>query len=143
MPNIKETIPVLRQEIADALVEVGKKHGFVFRLGLRATYNDTSVNFKLEALKTTANGGELDADRIAFNRLAPLVGLEDGDYGLKLRLSGDWFQLLAIKLNRPKFPITAKRVRDGKLYKFTRRQVLDAKNPVTWSDVSKETADLG
>jgi len=70
-----------------------------------------------------ADGAIFSHEKTLFEALAPSFGLEPSDYGRTFRTGGDAFRLTAINPNRPKYPISAERIADGRGFKFTAENV--------------------
>jgi hypothetical protein len=67
-----------------------------------------------------------DTEKEDFERAAPLLGLKPEHYGASIQLQDDWYTIVGISLNRPKFPVDIKRTRDGKKFKLTETGALAA-----------------
>ena len=65
------------------------------------------------------DGSLYSVDRALFEVLAEPFGLKPSDYGRIFRTGGETFRITAINPNRPKYPISAERLADGRGYKFT------------------------
>jgi hypothetical protein len=70
-----------------------------------------------------ADGSLYSPDKAMFEVLAPHFGLEPSDHGRLFRSNGEAFRISAINPNRPKYPISAERVADGRGYKFTAENI--------------------
>ena len=66
-----------------------------------------------------SHGSLYSVDRALFEVLAEPFGLKPSDYGRIFRTGGETFRITAINPNRPKYPISAERLADGRGYKFT------------------------
>lgn len=69
------------------------------------------------------DGSLFSPEKVLFEALAESFGLAPSDYGRIFRSGGDAFRITAINPNRPKYPISAERVADGRGYKFTAENV--------------------
>ena len=59
-----------------------------------------------------------------FEVLAPHFGLEPEDHGGTLRSKDELFGIVAINPSRPKYPISAERVSDGRGFKFPAENIV-------------------
>ena len=62
-------------------------------------------------------------EKATFEVLADLYGLQPSDHGRTFTSHGDTFRITAINPNRPKYPISAERVADGRGFKFSAENV--------------------
>jgi len=85
------------------LSDIDLRHGFdiSFRVGI-----------------PMADGAIYSPDKAMFEVLAPHFGLEPSDYGRTFRSRDELYRIVAINPNRPKYPISAERVSDGRGFKF-------------------------
>ncbi len=65
------------------------------------------------------DGSLFSHDKALFEVLAPSFGLQPSDYGRIFRTGGETFRIVAINPNRPKYPVSAERLADGRGYKFS------------------------
>lgn len=72
----------------------------------------------------TTDGLLFSHEKALLEALAGSFGLEPTDYARGFRISGETFRISAINPNRPKYPISAERVADGREYKFTAENVI-------------------
>lgn len=64
------------------------------------------------------DGAIYSPDKALFEVLAPQFGLEPSDYGRTFKTRDEMFRIVAINPNRPKYPVSAERVSDGRGFKF-------------------------
>ena len=69
------------------------------------------------------DGSLFSHDKALFDVLAPSFGLEPSDHGRIFRTGGEAFRIIAINPNRPKYPVSAERLADGRGYKFSAENV--------------------
>jgi hypothetical protein len=69
------------------------------------------------------DGSVLDPERLRFEALAEAFGLSPADLGRQFSTGRETFRLTGIDPRRPKYPISAERIPDGKGFKFTGDQV--------------------
>lgn len=70
------------------------------------------------------DGSLFSHDKALFEVLAPSFGLAPSDYGRTFRTGGEMFRITAINPNRPKYPISAERLADGRGYKFSAENIV-------------------
>ena len=58
-----------------------------------------------------------------FEVLAPEYGLRPEDFGREFSSRGERFRINGIDPRRPRYPVSAVRIPDGKAYKFTAENV--------------------
>ena|SRR6056297_466216 len=109
----------LRRDMMKACLTVAETHGLTVEGGelsdidLRHSFN---IGFRVGI--PMADGAIYSPDRAMFEVLAPHFGLESSDYGRTFRSKDELFRIVAINPNRPKYPISAERVADGRGFKF-------------------------
>ncbi len=91
------------------LSDIDLRHGFdiSFRVGI-----------------PMADGTIYSAEKAMFEVLAPHFGLEPSDYGRSFKTRDEMFRIVEINPNRPKYPISAERVSDGRNFKFPAENVV-------------------
>lgn len=131
MPSAKpprNLTPVLCQrlqaEMLRACEVVAARHGLVveprditsvdLRWGFDATFR---VSIPLP------DGTALDPERLRFEALAEAFGLSPADYGRQFSTGREHFRITGIDPRRPKYPVSAERIPDGQVFKFTAEQV--------------------
>ena len=70
------------------------------------------------------DGSLFSHEKRVFEVLADSFGLEPSDYGRTFKTDGHAFRITAINPNRPKYPISAERIADGRGYKFSAENVV-------------------
>ena len=114
----------LQQELFDACQKVAKSHGLVVEGGelndidLR---NSFSIDFRVGI--PLSDGRLYSPDKALFQALAPQFGLMSSDYQKTFSFRGNLYKIVGLNPNRPKYPILASRVTDGKSFKFTASSV--------------------
>lgn len=114
----------LRRDLLKACQEVAEIHGLIVE-GEKLSDIDLRHGFDIGfRVGIPMNDGSLySTDRALFEVLAEHFGLKPSDYGRAFRSNGESFRITAINPNRPKFPISAERVADGRGYKFAAENV--------------------
>lgn len=110
----------LRRDMIGACRAVAETHGLTVEGGelsdidLRHSFN---IDFRVGI--AMADGAIYSPEKAIFEVLAPNFGLEASDYGRTFRSQDELFRIVAINPNRPKYPISAERVADGRGFKFS------------------------
>ena len=114
----------LRRDMMKACLTVAETHGLTVEGGdlsdidLRHSFEISfRVGIPLE------DGAIYSPDKAMFEVLAPHFGLKPSDYGRTFRSKDELFRIVAINLNRPKYPVSAERVSDGRGFKFPAENV--------------------
>ena len=104
---------------------LGKRKAFFFthRQNMAAEFQWICHRSNIIKLKSLGyipqkDGAIYSPDKAMFEVLAPHFGLEPSDYGHTFRSKDELFRIAAINPNRPKYPISAERVSDGRGFKF-------------------------
>lgn len=115
----------LRRDLMTACQQVAETHGLTAEGGelsdidLRHGFDIAfRVGIPME------DGSLFSHDKLMFEALAGSFGLEPSDYGRTFRTDGHAFRITAINPNRPRYPISAERIADGRGYKFSAENVL-------------------
>jgi hypothetical protein len=69
--------------------------------------------------KVIVSKSGVDLEKKEFERNAHLFGLKSEHYGCEIVSNGLRFVLVGLNPGRPKFPVSAKRLSDGKKFKLT------------------------
>ena len=113
----REKIKMIRGEIEKALNEMGQKFGLTFSLGT-ITFTEDDLKVQIRGI-STENGGksamELDWDRFK-GRYPELARVE---IGAQFRNDKGVYQIVGLKPRNRKYPVIAKRLSDGKQFKFS------------------------
>ena len=110
----------LRRDMMTACRAVAETHGLTVEGGdlsdidLRHSFE---ISFRVGIPQE--DGAIYSPDKAMFEVLAPHFGLEPSDYGRTFRSKDELFSIVAINPNRPKYPISAERVSDGRGFKFS------------------------
>ena len=136
MEITRETLRTIRVDIDAALAEIGEKHGLAMKTG-NATYDADNATFKLEVSRIADDGVAITKEAAAFQKMARLFGLEPTEerpfapIGTELRINGEDYIFMGMKPRSRKYPaldeyrgqFVAKRVSDGRMYKFTKDMI--------------------
>ena len=116
----KPVMRAIRADIDAALALVAGKYGIKLALAGNVSFSPTGFRGRLEGFVTevrTLDGATVCAEEAEFRQLAPMFGLEPGDYGKPFRSAGSVYVIAGIKPHRPKYPIVATGPQGGR-YKF-------------------------
>jgi hypothetical protein len=118
----------IREAVDAALVGVAKSLGVALYLG-SGSFLAESGHFKLHV---AVLGGEASDDgedalvkveALTWKRHAEAYGFKPEDLGRKFYVGGTQYEICGLKTSRPRFPICAKRCKDGKMFKMPDFQV--------------------
>jgi hypothetical protein len=82
-----------------------------------ANGGNATLKFEIAAPDPTT-GETLSAEAQEFKALAHVYGLNPEDLGTEFKVRGTVYKITGLKNSRPKYPISAIRVSDGKAFKF-------------------------
>jgi len=129
----------IEAEMLRACAEVAARHGLMVEgLGVQAMDLRWNFEFGVRASIPLPDGSTLDPERLLFEALAEEYGLSPDDFGREFSTGQEWFRVAGINPRRPKYPISAKRLVDGKGFKFTAANVAMLLK-VAMKDVSPDT----
>ena len=101
-----------------ACLAVAETHGLTVEGGDLADIVRPSFEISFRVGIPQEDGAIYSPDKAMFEVLAPHFGLEPSDYGRTFRSRDELFRIVAINPNRPKYPVSAERVSDGRGFKF-------------------------
>lgn len=91
---------------------------YLAEFGLKLEVGNMKFSGNDVKVQLTVSLENYDAAREDFAQYCHLFGLDPEHYGAEFTSNGVKFRLTGLSLNRPKYPITATRVRDGRGFKF-------------------------
>lgn len=109
----------LRRDMMKACLVVAETHGLTVEGGELSDidlHHSFEIGFRVGIPQK--DGAIYSPDKAMFEVLAPHFGLEPSDHGRTFRSKDELFRIVAINPNRPKYPISAERVADGRGFKF-------------------------
>ena len=106
---------VLSKDIEAALLAVAARHGIVIKAG-RGTYTSGHLTLKIECSTVNRDGVVNSKEADDFKTYASLYDLQAGDLGKTITFSFERYTLTGIRPKATRFPILAKRVKDGKVF---------------------------
>jgi len=118
------TLDTVALKITPYLLQIGKELGLDLSVG---NGSFTSVDGKLQLIIKSLNesGEAVDRSMLDFKHYAKSYGLSPEDYGKTFKHGNETYKITGLKTNRPKFPINAIRVKDGKGFKFPAASVIN------------------
>ena len=115
----------IEAEMLRACAEVAARHGLMVEgLGVQAMDLRWNFEFGVRVSIPLPDGSTLDPERLLFEALAEEYGLSPDDFGREFSTGQEWFRVAGINPRRPKYPISATRLVDGKGFKFTAENVV-------------------
>jgi len=115
---------VIETEMLRACAEIAARHGLAAEgLGVPSMNLRWNFEFGVRVSIPLADGSTLDPERMMFEVLAEEFGLSPDDFGREFSNGREHFRVAGIDPRRPKYPVSATRIPDGKGYKFTAENV--------------------
>ena len=115
----------LHHDLMDACKKVAKAHGLKVEGGELSDINlrhGFNIGFRVGI--PMEDGALYSAEKTLFEALAEHFGLKPCDYRRTFKSGGEIFRITALNPSRPKYPISAERVADGRGFKFTVENVI-------------------
>lgn len=106
----------LRRDLMDACRKVAEAHGLMVEGGELSDINlrhGFDIGFRVGI--PMADGSLHSTEKAVFEEF----GLNASDYGRIFKTNGEAFRITGINPHRPKYPISAERLADGRGYKFS------------------------
>ena len=115
----------LHRDIMAACQQVAETHGLAVEGG---EFSDIDLRHGFDIAFRVGipmeDGSQFSHDKVMFESLAGSFGPEPSDYGRTFRTDGHAFRITAINPNRPRYPISAQRIADGRGCKCSAENVL-------------------
>jgi hypothetical protein len=117
--NIKEfdrqNLPLLRTSMQAALAPIEAQFGIKIHVG-NASFSADNAKFKVD-LSTIGDGGVVNSrERSSFEALAELYDLDPKMLDQSILYGGTEYVVTGLNTRRSKYPVIARRVRDGKSF---------------------------
>lgn len=123
----RESVETLQRTAHTAIVKALKDAGVagveVSLAGGSWNTFEATLRFKFKLASSEAVVAKAEDDRAKFTRCAAAFGLPASAFGETFYSMSRAYVICGIKPERPKYPILARCVEDGKLYKFTAEAV--------------------
>ena len=113
----KALLAKTRIHIDNALEDVGKELGISLKAG-SCSYTPSNFTFKLEGSLIGDDGIAVTKGAGAFKLLAHSYGLKAEHLHKEFKDDGDTYRIVGLNPKARKFPIQARRISDGAIYKF-------------------------
>jgi len=114
----------LQKKMLEACQKIAGEHGLA--VGDRGQTN-VDLHFGFDATFRVAipgpDGTIPEPGRLLFEALADGVGLAPEDFGKEFSTGRETFRIVGLDPRRPKYPVSAERVSDGRSFKFTAENV--------------------
>jgi hypothetical protein len=117
MAITKNTLKLLREDINQALKEVGEKHNVSLNTG-NCSYDAQQATFKLGVVANSEDGKVVTKSELDFYEHCESFGLSKADFGKKYKVNGKVCEINGLKPRSYKFPILATDIKTGVCYKF-------------------------
>jgi hypothetical protein len=115
----------LRRDMMQACLKVAETHGLTVEGGEMSDIDlrhGFDLSFRVGI--PMPDGAIYSLEKEMFKVFAPQFGLDPSDYGRTFRMRGDLYKIVTINPNRPKYPISAERVSDGRGFKMPAENVV-------------------
>lgn len=124
----------LYKELEVILKGFASRHGLTYTKDSRITYSEDGMWFKAKFVE----GSNVDINKKNYMENCGHYGLTVNDYGKEFTgLSGDVMRISGINTRARKYPVNAKRVSDGKGFKFNAEYVLERLGRKTVYNIQK------
>ena len=120
----REKCRAIHAALQKAADEIGKEMGVKMTVP-SARFGNTDARFRIEAKDLAAVQAE-STEEEKFKTFAKWQGLEPEDFGKPFSIHREQYEVCGLKPGRGKYPVLAKRIRDGKVFKFQAIDVRDA-----------------
>ena len=114
----REKIRDIEAKVMEALGLIEADCGVKFQLLHGGSFTTTNVILKIEAAEVAQDGKVLSRAAEDWKRYAPSFGLPLDGFGKKILSRGHEYEIIGLNTRRPAFPISVKRLPDGKLFKM-------------------------
>jgi hypothetical protein len=127
----KQNLPTIAADINAELAKIATKYGLQSLQIGSVTFDATSCKIQISGMVDPVSSPEAQQKNKSFSEM---LGYSDNIVGLKFTSKGRTFEVTSIDLKRPKFPINAKDLADGKPYKFAADRALKFTTEVEYDE---------
>lgn len=120
----RPTAKHIAAEIETALADVAQRLGVKITVG-STRFTDKNAKIKIEVATISSDGQVRSEAAESFGIYAYRYGLQPSDMGKTFTWSGHTYAISGCAPRSHKYPILAKRLSDGKTYKFAAKLVKD------------------
>lgn len=121
----KPTLTLLRPKIQEALDQIAKEYDISLSLA-GITFDNNTATLKVKAAVKNMNGEFVSEYAQPFKELASLYGLKADDLGKKVIIRNVEYTIVGLAPRSKKYPLLCKQKSNGKTYKFTTVDVVEA-----------------
>lgn len=118
---------MITADLMEALKSVEDKYGVKFAYK-GARFESTTATFKIDGAILNSDGVAESKERKEFNTYSFMFNLPKEMLDKEVNYSGERYVVTGLNTRSQKYPVTAKRVSDGKGFKLTATGVLSAWN---------------
>ena len=115
-------VGMIQGALKDAFGEIEKKFNVKVNIG-GASYTDNDCTVKVGFADVLESGEVYSREKEDFKKYATSYGLSPEDLGQTFSTNGHEYRISGLSISKPKYPILARRITNGKGYKFTTDQV--------------------
>jgi hypothetical protein len=119
----KAVLKMLRSRIDAMLKDLGEELGLKFECA-GGRFMPLNATIKVNLAVVGDDGSVMDKDRVAWDTYHMIFKLKKDDLGKEFMASGTTYEITGLNPNRYKYPVSAKRKRDGASFKFGANTVL-------------------
>lgn len=114
----KEACKTIQEAATAALQAVAESHGLAVKAA-GGRYDGVIFTAKFEFALTSEDGQAISREAEDFKHYCSLYNLKPEHLGAEFKINGDDYVLIGVAMGSPKYPLLARRVRDGRTRKFT------------------------
>ena len=134
----RDKVRAIAAEVPVALTDLCRKQGVAIRYDGGSIGQGTCIlKFEFSEVDSTGRAQTVDVEN--FRICAHRFGLKPEDLGRKFTFRGHEYEVTGLRPAADKYPVLAKRLADGKVYKFPAAQI-GGKKP--WSPSSDERDEM-
>jgi hypothetical protein len=114
----RQDVKALRIKLDTVLAEFAEKEGLGEVSAGHASFSGNNITFKLNISAKDEDGNVITKEAEDFRFCAYRYGLQPDDLGKTFKRAGETYEIVGCKPRAHKYPILAKSMRNGKVYKF-------------------------
>jgi hypothetical protein len=120
----RKTLRAFNADAIAALEKIAEEHNLSIRPGTHR-FSDSNATLKFELMDVTASGDVLTPEAQEWKRSANRYGFQPEDLGGTFVCNGETFEIAGLKTRRPKYPVSGKNLKTGRMHKFPVASVRD------------------
>jgi hypothetical protein len=117
-------IEQINQAMKDAIRAIAQKHDLAIEMVEKVGASNLGVSFNAKFAVKDSLGMAMSHERRMFETLASRYGFSPTDYGKTFYFRGTGYQISGLNPSAPRFAVEVKRLKDGKMYRMTPRDVI-------------------